>query len=239
MWELLCGTGRLRVAQQGHSAAAGSSQGLLRPCPRIHSNPHTTTSPSQQPYAAWQQEAEAGGRGAARHLQSLHLRGGRRLPALQQRRAVAAACRGGRGEACTGERAPHRPARPLPSPSKLGLVQDAHRHAPPPPLPPLALSPRLALALARLAQERVASFVVKEYGNAAAVPTAVLMEVLRQEVQVHRVPGRLGVRLPPPDTSAGWFHLGLSSVCAAAHSAQHGIARLPAARCRPPPLPVF
>ena len=33
-------------------------------------------------------------------------------------------------------------------------------------------------------QERVAQFVVKEYGNAPAVPTAVLMEVLRQELQV-------------------------------------------------------
>ncbi|KAL4449512.1 hypothetical protein ABPG77_007156 [Micractinium sp. CCAP 211/92] len=36
---------------------------------------------------------------------------------------------------------------------------------------------------ARQALERVAQFVVKEYGNAPAVPTAVLMEVLRQELQ--------------------------------------------------------
>lgn len=35
-------------------------------------------------------------------------------------------------------------------------------------------------------QERVAQFVVKEYGNAPSVPTAVLMEVLRQELQVRR-----------------------------------------------------
>jgi hypothetical protein len=36
---------------------------------------------------------------------------------------------------------------------------------------------------ARRALERVAQFVVKEYGNAPSVPTAVLMEVLRQELQ--------------------------------------------------------
>lgn len=35
-------------------------------------------------------------------------------------------------------------------------------------------------------QERVAQFVVKEYGNAGAVPTNVLMEVLRHELQVRR-----------------------------------------------------
>jgi hypothetical protein len=33
-------------------------------------------------------------------------------------------------------------------------------------------------------QERVAQFVVKEYGNSPSVPTAVVMEVLRQELQV-------------------------------------------------------
>lgn len=52
--------------------------------------------------------------------------------------------------------------------------------APPahPALPPLPL------------QERVAQFVVKEYGNAPAVPTAVLMELLRSELQV-RAAGRV------------------------------------------------
>ena len=39
-------------------------------------------------------------------------------------------------------------------------------------------------------QERVAQFVVKEYGNAPAVPTAVLMEVLRQELQVRPPAGK-------------------------------------------------
>ncbi|KAI3429613.1 hypothetical protein D9Q98_005699 [Chlorella vulgaris] len=36
---------------------------------------------------------------------------------------------------------------------------------------------------ARQALERVAQFVVKEYGNAPAVPTVMLMELLRQELQ--------------------------------------------------------
>ena len=45
--------------------------------------------------------------------------------------------------------------------------------------------PRCPLPL----QERVAQFVVKEYGNAPSVPTAVLMEVLRQELQVRRRAG--------------------------------------------------
>ena len=35
----------------------------------------------------------------------------------------------------------------------------------------------------------MAQFVVKEYGNAPAVPTGVLMEVLRQELQVRRGSG--------------------------------------------------
>lgn len=47
------------------------------------------------------------------------------------------------------------------------------------------LFPRCSLPL----QERVAQFVVKEYGNAPSVPTAVLMEVLRQELQVRRGAG--------------------------------------------------
>jgi hypothetical protein len=34
----------------------------------------------------------------------------------------------------------------------------------------------------------VAQFVVKEYGNAPAVPTVMLMELLRQELQVRRHP---------------------------------------------------
>lgn len=50
-------------------------------------------------------------------------------------------------------------------------------------------------------QERVAQFVVKEYGNAPAVPTAVLMELLRQELQVRPLvaaaSGRVASRAAP------------------------------------------
>lgn len=40
----------------------------------------------------------------------------------------------------------------------------------------------------------MAQFVLKEYGNAPAVPTAVLMEVLRQELQVGGRAGGLNAR---------------------------------------------
>ncbi|KAL4443885.1 hypothetical protein ABPG75_011622 [Micractinium tetrahymenae] len=50
---------------------------------------------------------------------------------------------------------------------------------------------------ARQALERVAQFVVKEYGNAPAVPTAVLMEVLRQELQAAQG-GAAAIQLPFP-----------------------------------------
>ena len=46
---------------------------------------------------------------------------------------------------------------------------------------------------------------VKEYGNAPAVPTAVLMEVLRQELQVRRHGRRSAAALhtAPPTASFG------------------------------------
>ena len=74
---------------------------------------------------------------------------------------------------------------PSPCLSALGLCPCRARHglarrSPPP-------EPRFTLALhlkSPCLQERVAQFVVKEYGNAPAVPTGVLMEVLRQELQV-------------------------------------------------------
>ncbi|EFN59734.1 hypothetical protein CHLNCDRAFT_133329 [Chlorella variabilis] len=50
---------------------------------------------------------------------------------------------------------------------------------------------------ARQALERVAQFVVKEYGNAPAVPTGVLMEVLRQELQAAQC-GTTAIQLPFP-----------------------------------------